>query len=250
MKKKFQNIIKSGYRYSLVLVLLVFWQLMVMAKIIPAFLLPSPQEVIKAFISDFALIMHHTKFTLMEAAIGMGIAIVLAFLLSFLMDKFGALYEVLYPPIVISQTIPTVAIAPLLIIWLGFHMAPKIVLIVMTGFFPILIALLDGYRSVDPDSLRLLKSMGATDFQTYFHVKLPASIGYFFAGLKVSTSYSIISAVVAEWLGGYYGLGVYMTRVRKAYALDKMFAIIFFTSFLSLVLMGLINKIHKLVVKY
>lgn len=250
MKKKFQSIIQFSYKYSVVLGILVFWQIMVMTKIVPEFLLPSPLSVIKAFIGDFSLIMHHTKFTLLEAWIGMSIAIFFAFILSFLMDRFRVLYEILYPPIVISQTIPTVAIAPLLIIWLGFHMTPKIVLIVMTGFFPILISLLDGYRSVDADSIKLLKSMGATNWQTYRHVKLPASIGYFFAGLRVSTSYSIISAVVAEWLGGYYGLGVYMTRVRKAYALDKMFAIIFFTSFLSLILMGTINLIHKKVVKY
>lgn len=250
MKTKFQNITKFIYKYSVVLGILALWQAMTMLKVIPEFLLPSPHSVLKAFLDDFSLIMHHTRFTLLEAFIGMSIAIILAFLLSFLMERFQVLYDILYPPIVISQTIPTVAIAPLLIIWLGFHMTPKIVLIVMTGFFPILISLLDGYRSVDPDSIRLLKSMGATNRQTYYHVKLPASIGYFFAGLRVSTSYSIISAVVAEWLGGYHGLGVYMTRVRKAFALDKMFAIIFFTSFLSLVLMGAINLIHKKVVKY
>ncbi|RRD95312.1 ABC transporter permease [Clostridiales bacterium COT073_COT-073] len=216
-----------------------------MTKILPEFILPSPAAVIMAFIKDFSLIMYHTKYTLLEAFIGMSIAITLAFILSLLMDRFQVLYDVLYPPIIISQTIPTVAIAPLLIIWLGFYMTPKVVLVVMTGFFPILIALLDGYRAVDPDSIKLLRSMGASQWQTYRHVKLPASIGYFFAGLRVSVSYALISAVVSEWLGGYYGLGVYMTRVRKAFALDKMFAIIFFISFLSLILMAGVDYLHK-----
>ena len=245
MKKKQQNIIKFGYQYSVILLILVFWQAFAMTKILPEFVLPSPYAVIQAFVKDFGLIMHHTGYTLTEAFIGMCIAIVLAFVLSLIMDRFRIFYDILYPPIIITQTIPTVAIAPLLIIWLGFEMTPKIVLVVMTGFFPILIALLDGYRAVDPDSLKLLQSMGATNWQTYRHVKLPASIGYFFAGLRVSVSYALISAVVSEWLGGYHGLGVYMTRVRKAFALDKMFAIIFFISFLSLLLMAGVDQLHK-----
>ncbi|AQW81339.1 nitrate/sulfonate/bicarbonate ABC transporter, permease protein [Campylobacter pinnipediorum subsp. pinnipediorum] len=250
MKQKFKNLFNFLYRYSIIWLVLLIWQIMASLAIIPEFLLPSPYSVIKAFIDDFSLIMYHTKYTLLETFIGISIAIVLAFLLSILMDTFKICYDILYPPIIITQTIPTIAIAPLLIIWLGYHMTPKIVLIVLTGFFPILIALIDGYRSVDKDSLTLLKSMGATKWQTYRHAKLPASLGYFFAGLRVSISYALISAVVSEWLGGFYGLGVYMTRVRKAFALDKMFAIIFFVSILSLVLMAIINYIHKKVVKY
>ncbi len=250
MKKRLQNIINFLYRYSLVLAILLLWQGLSALRLLPEFFLPSPYAVVKAFVQDFGLIMQHTGYTLTEAFIGMVIAVVLAFVLSLLMDASKRIYDLLYSPIVVSQTIPTVAIAPLLIIWLGYYMAPKIVLVVMTGFFPILIALLDGYRSVDPDSLRLLQSMGASRWQVYLHGKLPASVGYFFAGLRVSVSYALISAVVSEWLGGYYGLGVYMTRARKAVALDKMFAIIFFVSFLSLFLMTVVDRLHKKLVKY
>ena len=87
--------------------------------------------------------------------------------------------------------------------------------------------------------------MGATPFQNFVHVKLPGSLGYFFAGLRISVSYSIIGAVVAEWLGGFSGLGVYMTRVRKSYSFDKMFAVIFLISAISLLLMYLVKKIQK-----
>lgn len=250
MKKKLQNIIKVLYRYSLILGLLFIWQISSWLKLLPEFLLPSPSAIIMAFIKDFRLIMYHTQFTLIEAFIGMVIAILLAFALSIFMDWSKALYDVLHSPIIVIQTIPTVAIAPLLIIWLGYDMTPKIVLVVMTGFFPVLIALLDGYRSVDPDSLKLLQTMGASRWQTYWHAKFPASIGYFFAGLRVSVTYALISAFVADWLGGFYGLGVYMTRVRKAYALDKMMASIFFISILSLLLMAGVDYIHKKVVKY
>lgn len=250
MKKKLKNIINFIRRYSIVIVILILWQILVATEVIPEFLLPSPKAVVDAFIKDFGLIMNHLKYTLVIAFLGILIAVVLAFILSIIMDWSQVFFDLLYSPILITQTIPTVAIAPLLIIWLGYDMKPKILLVVMTVFFPILIALLNGYRSVDKDSLKLLQSMGATKWQTYRHVKLPASVGYFFAGLRVSMSYALISSVIAEWLGGHYGLGVYMTRVRKAFALDKMFAIIFFVTILSLLLMAAVDFIHKKVVKY
>lgn len=248
--KNTKKVIDFFYRYSIVIVILLLWQGLAWLKVLPEFFLPSPYAVARAFVQDIRLILYHTRYTLLEALIGMLIAIVLAFGLSLLMDLSKRCYDLLYSPIIISQTIPTVAVAPLLIIWLGYYMAPKIVLVVMTGFFPILIALLDGYRSVDPDCIRLLQSMGASRWQIYRHGKLPASIGYFFAGLRVSVSYALISAVVSEWLGGYSGLGVYMTRVRKAVALDKMFAVVFFVSGLSLLLMAAVDWLHKKVVKY
>ena len=151
----------------------------------------------------------------------------------------------IYPVLVITQTIPTVAIAPLLVLWMGYGILPKIMLILLTSFFPITIGLLDGFRSVDKDMLNLLKTMGASSFQNFIHLKLPSSLGYFFAGLRISVSYSIIGAVVAEWLGGYDGLGVYMTRVRKSYSFDKMFAVIFLISGISLLLMYFVKKIQR-----
>ncbi|WP_068268779.1 ABC transporter permease [Caviibacter abscessus] len=241
---------KKLKKYSLILLLLILWQSLTFFTIIPDFLLPSPYQVIKAFIEDFNLIIYHTKYTLIIAFIGVFIGIIISFLLSLIMDMNKNIYDIVYPVIIITQTIPTVAIAPLLIIWLGYYMKPKILLVVLTSFFPIVISLLDGYNSVDEDSIKLLKAMGANKYQMYRHLKIPASLGYFFAGLRVCVSYSLISAVVAEWLGGFYGLGVYMTRVRKAYALDKMFAVIFFISFLSLMLMTTVDIIQKKIIKY
>ena len=125
-------------------------------------------------------------------------------------------------------------------------MAPKITLVVLTTFFPIIVSLLDGYRSVDEDSIKLLRSMGASNFQIFRYIKFPSAIPSFFAGLKVSASYAVVGAVVAEWLGGFVGLGVYMTRVRKAYAFDKMFAVILFVTLISLALMWAVTGLRKL----
>ena len=243
--KKFQNITDKIASSIIIAVLLMIWQILSMVNIIPKFMLPSPFEVVKAFVSDFPLLMKHTEVTLVEAFLGLGLGIILGFAVAIIMDRFEYAYKMIYPVLVITQTIPTVAIAPLLVLWMGYGILPKIMLILLTSFFPITIGLLDGFRSVDKDMLNLLKTMGATSFQNFIHLKLPSSLGYFFAGLRISVSYSIIGAVVAEWLGGYDGLGVYMTRVRKSYSFDKMFAVIFLISGISLLLMYFVKKIQR-----
>ena len=243
--KKFQNITDKIAPSIIIAALLMIWQILSMVNIIPKFMLPSPFEVVKAFVSDFPLLMKHTEVTLVEAFLGLGLGIILGFVVAVIMDRFEYAYKMIYPVLVITQTIPTVAIAPLLVLWMGYGILPKIMLILLTSFFPITIGLLDGFHSVDRDMLNLLKTMGATSFQNFIHLKLPSSLGYFFAGLRISVSYSIIGAVVAEWLGGYDGLGVYMTRVRKSYSFDKMFAVIFLISGISLLLMYFVKKIQR-----
>lgn len=237
-------------KYSLLFMLLIFWEILVSLQIIDRLILPSPLDVVKAFINDFPLLLSHSYNTLTVAFLGVFISISFSFILSLIMDRYNTVYELVYPVALLSQTIPTVAIAPLLIIWLGYYMKPKIVLVVLSTFFPLLVSLLEGYKSVDKDNINLLKSMGANTYQMYIHLKLPSSFRYFLSGLKVSMSYALISAVISEWLGGYYGLGVYMTRVKKAFALDKMFAVIFLISFLSLLLMNIIDKLEKKLIKY
>ena len=243
--KKFQNITDKIAPSIIIVILLIIWQTLSMVNIIPKFMLPSPIEVVRAFISDFPLLMEHTEITLIEAFLGLGLGIILGFAVAVIMDRFEYAYKMIYPILVITQTIPTVAIAPLLVLWMGYGILPKIMLILLTSFFPITIGLLDGFRSVDKDMLNLLKTMGASSFQNFIHLKLPSSLGYFFAGLRISVSYSIIGAVVAEWLGGYDGLGVYMTRVRKSYSFDKMFDVIFLISGISLLLMYFVKKIQR-----
>ena len=178
------------------------------------------------------------------------LGVVLAFLLATLMDRFELLYKAIYPLLVITQTVPTIAVAPLLVLWQGFGMAPKITLVGLTTFVPIAVSVLDGYRCADPDAINLLRSMGAGRVKIFRYIKFPSALGSFFAGLKVSASYAVVGAVVAEWLGGFEGLGVYMTRVRKAYAFDRMFAVIIFITLVSLLLMWGVAVLRKLVMPW
>ena len=213
-------------------------------------MLPSPVQVGRAFIQEFNILMMHLSISLIEAFFGLGIGILVAFLLAIMMDRCSGIYSAVYPILIISQTIPVIAIAPLLVLWMGYGMAPKIMVIFLVCFFPITVALLDGFKAADEDAIRLMKSMGASKNEIFRHIKLPYALPSFFAGLKVSVSYAVIGAVVAEWLGGSNGLGVYMTRVRKSYAFDKMFAVIFLVSIVSLLLMRAVGILEKRVMPY
>ena len=250
MTKKYQSIISKLAPAVSLLVLGALWLLVSEGGIVPAYMLPSPIDVVKAFVGDFSLLMSHAAVTLQEAVYGLLIGTGLGFIIAVLMDRFDFLYKALYPILVITQTIPTIAIAPLLVLWMGFSMAPKITLVVLTTFFPIAISLLDGFRSADRDSINLIRSMGGGNLKIFRHIKLPGAVEQFFSGLKVSASYSVVGAVISEWLGGFEGLGVYMTRVKKAYAFDKMFAVIILVSLVSLALMGLVAILRNIAMPY
>lgn len=127
---------------------------------------------------------------------------------------------------------------------------PKIVLIVLTTTFPIVVAILDGFRHADEDTIQLLQLMSASKWQILWHVKIPTSLSYFYAGLRVSVSYAFIAAVVSEWLGGFEGLGVYMIRSKKVFQYDTMFAIIILTSLISLTAMQLVKWSEPYVIKW
>lgn len=213
-------------------------------------MLPSPYDVVKAFIDNFSVMMKQASVTLQEACYGLLIGVALAFIVATLMDRFSFLHKAIYPILVITQTIPTIAIAPLLVLWMGFGMAPKITLVVLTTFFPIAVGLLGGFAGADEDAINLMRAMGANRYQIFKYVKLPNAMPSFFSGLRVSASYSVVGAVISEWLGGFEGLGVYMTRVKKAYAFDKMFAVIVFISIISLLLMVLVNLLEKTVMPW
>ena len=215
-------------------------------EFVPAYMLPSPIDVVKAFADNFSIIMKQAAVTLQETLYGLLIGIAIAFVIASLMDRFTIINKALYPVLVVTQTIPTIAIAPLLVLWMGFGMAPKITLVVITTFFPIAIGLLNGFQSVDEDAINLMRSMGARRLQIFRIIKLPNATASFFSGLRISAAYAVVGAVVSEWLGGFEGLGVYMTRVKKAYAFDKMFAVIVFISAISLVLMGIVVLLEKI----
>lgn len=230
---------------SAVLVIVLVWQLICSMEWVDSFLLPSPIQVLHALVSEFPTLMEHSIISLSEAFLGLGFGVLLGFVMAVLMDEFEGLYKAFYPLMVLTQTIPAVAIAPLLVLWFGYEMTPKIILIVITTFFPIAVGLLNGFRSVDQDEISLLRAMGAGRRMIFQYIKFPGALSQFFAGLRISASYAVVGAVISEWLGGFGGLGVYMTRVKQAYSFDKMFAVILLISLISLALMKGVDLLQK-----
>lgn len=251
MIKRLRNTIGRKWPAALAVVaLLALWQGVCLTGLVPAYMLPSPVDVAKALVSDWGLLWENAAITLQEAFLGLALGVLTGFCFALLMDSFEVLYRAFYPIAVLTQTVPTVAIAPLLVLWFGYEMTPKIILIVISTFFPMTVGLLDGFRSADGDAIGLLRAMGAGRWQIFRYIKAPSALPQFFSALRICTAYSVVGAVISEWLGGFGGLGVYMTRVRKAFAFDKMFAVIFLISAISLVLMALVNLVERKAMPY
>ena len=244
MKKRLKNT-SSLYPLLFFALLLGIWQGVSYFEIVPPFMLPSPMSVVRALINDASLLLDHSKVTLTEAFLGLFFSVIVAIVTAIIMDESEIVKKTIYPFLIVTQTIPAIAIAPLLVLWLGYGMTPKIALIFLTCYFPLVISIMGGFASVDGDIISLFRSMGASRMQILLWVKLPSAVEGFFAGLRVSASYSIVGAVIAEWLGGNNGLGVYMTRVRKSYSFDKMFAVIIVVTLLSLLLIGIVDLLEK-----
>ncbi|MBR3242986.1 MAG: ABC transporter permease [Parasporobacterium sp.] len=236
------------YPIITIIVIILLWEVITNGFRIPAYILPNPIQVVQAFINDFSLIMYHLGATLLEGVIGLGISIVLSVLMAICMDRFTFVRKTLYPILVISQTIPVMAIAPLLIIWFGFGMIPKVLLIIIMCFFPITVNLTDGFSQVDPDSMNMFRVWKASGWQTYKHLKIPFALPYFFSGLRISVTWMVMAAILAEWLGSERGIGVYMLRAKQSYALDKVFAAVVCVVIVSLLLIGIVSLIRKKVI--
>lgn len=243
-KKMIENIIKAVSPIVFILLLIVIWQIIVSLGKVDEFILPSPKKVAIKMKQNFPLIMkRHFGYTLLSALSGLFFGLIIGFLFALLMDRFNILNLGFRPILVISQTIPSVAIAPLLIIWFGIGLTPKIILVTLTTFFPIAVALADGFRSVSKDQINLLKSMGANKFQVYWYAKFPASQHQFFSAMKISTTYAIVGAVIAEWIAGDKGIGVYISILRKAYGYASIFVAVIIVSVSSLILVGILDVI-------
>lgn len=233
------------YPAATIVIALCIWQIVVAAAKIPMYILPSPAAVVHALFDDFSLIASHAGVTLLESFLGFASSVVLAFILSVVMDNYAPVKKSLYPILIISQTVPIIALTPILIIWFGFGILTKVLVIILVCFFPITISLVDGFDSVDKEYMKLFRSLHATRLQIFVHLKLPYAMVNFFSGLKIAATYTIMAAVIGEWQGGIKGIGVYMVRAKKAYLLDKVFASILVIVIISVALIYVIDHISR-----
>lgn len=212
---------------------------------IKAYILPKPSRVIGRLIEDRDVLWGHTLTTIQEALVGFVIAIVLAIIIAGIMNRYKLVKLIFYPVLVISQTIPIIALAPLFLVWFGFGILTKVVVVVIVCFFPIVVSLVEGLAVVDQDMINLMKSLKAKPLDVFLKVQVPAVMPAFFSGLKIAATYSIMGAVIAEWLGAQTGLGIYMTRAMNSFKADALFADIVIVVVISVSLFKLIDFAGK-----
>lgn len=239
--KKPANTAEQLAPYLSIIGLLLIWEAAVRIFKVPDYILPAPSQILAAAYDIYGLLLYHTGVTVGEALGGLLLAIAVAFIMAMLLHSLNWLYGMVYPLLILSQTIPLIILAILLPLWLGWGITPKIVIVVLVCFFPIVINLLNGLDGVDPDQLSLFRSMGASNLATFFMVKIPAALPSFFTGVRISATYSLMAAVISEWVGAQRGLGYFMTIKQKAFAIDEVLAAVFVICLISYLLVKFID---------
>ncbi len=245
---------KSTSRYWLPLLFLILlialWQYLSSRTVIAFWVLPSPASVIGVFREYPALLWSHIRPTLVESVSGLLLATLLGILTAMAMHSSRIIRQIFYPYLVVSQTVPIIAVAPLIVLWFGYGISAKIFVVVLICFFPIALGLFDGLKQVSQEQVRLLRSMGAGKWKIYRYLKIPASLPSFFTGLKLAATYSVMGAVIGEWLGGNAGLGIYLTRSTKSFRTEQVFAAIFLIILLSLLLFGIVALLDRILLAW
>jgi len=233
-----------------VIVLLVVWEALCRLFDIQSYVLPTPTRIIAVFADKFGLLMMHTSYTLYEAVIGLLLSCLFGILAALLMYRFRYLEKVASPLIVISQTVPIIALAPLILIWFGMGIGPKVGIVVLVCFFPVTISALTGFKATDPALISLLRTMGATSGRIFLEVCLPCAAPQIFTGIRMAATYSVMGAVIGEWLGAKAGLGIFMTRAISSYRADMLFAAVLIVVIVSLALYATVELCEKLLLPW
>lgn len=193
---------------------------------IPAYLLPGPGDVFARVISDFPMLWRHSMVTLTEIVLGFGLTLVTAIPLGLLIALSLVARQVVYPPLMLLQLVPKIAVAPLFLVWLGFGMESKVLLTILMTFFPLLLASISGFQILDNRFLFLTESMGATSWQTFRYLRFPAALPVIFSGIKTSATIAATAAIVAEFVGANRGLGYVLLRGTGTMDIELVFAVL------------------------
>ena len=235
-----------GPAFVLTITLLALWELYVRAGHISTQVLPTPIAIVQALFANWNIISDNTLQTLLETVLGMAAATLLGLLLAVMLDISPLVRRAVYPLLVTSQTIPIIALAPLLLIWFGFDIGPKIIVVTLYCFFPIAVASADGLAGAEPELINLLRSMRASRWQILWLVRLPGAMPAFFSGLRIAVTYSVTGAIFGEYVGAEKGLGIYMQLETNSHVVVLVFAAILVTAILSLLLFGLVSLIERI----
>ena len=212
------------------------WEGLVAVNNVPSWKLPPPSGVAVEMWEARALLASHTWVTLTEVLAGFAIALIAGVTLAGLISISSTMARVLYPPVIASETVPWIVIAPLLLIWVGYGMQHKVIVVALIALFPIVVNTADGLRSADPDMVSLLRALGASRRQIFAKVQVPSSLPSLFSGIKIAVTASVIGAVVGEWVGSSEGLGYLAIRSKSQFLTDRVLASIFLLCLMGIAL--------------
>lgn len=234
----------------LVLLTLAFWESAARLKLVPAFILPAPTAIWTAMLEQRLLLFgEHLPATLQEVLLGFAVSVCCGVLLGTGMHMFSPLEKALYPLLVISQTIPLIALSPIFIMWFGYTLWSKVAVVFLTAFFPVVIGTYDGLHKSGAVYKELLLTLGANRWQILRKTEIPPALPSLFSGLKLSIVYCVIGATIGEWLGGSRGLGYFSRRMAGNLQSAEMFAAVFLLSVLGIVLFLSIKLLEKYILQ-
>jgi ABC-type nitrate/sulfonate/bicarbonate transport system permease component len=230
--------------------LLALWQSYVALSGVREGTFPSPLEVADALVRDRSLLLSSAWTTLSEILLGYGVAIVVGIALATAVSSSRLIERAIYPWLVVSQMIPIPAIAPVVVLWTGFDIRPKLIVIALVTFFPIAVNTIDGLRATDSELVGLLRTLGAGRLDVFRIARLPNALPYVFSGLRVSAAFAVIAAVFAEWVGSTSGLGVLILDYGNQAATADVFATVFVLALIGVALFAAVGIVERLAVPW
>ena len=226
------------------------WELWVQVWDVPKWQLPAPSEIGQELVASRVLLWDHALVTLKEIVLGFFAALGAGLLLAVGIAYSRILERSIYPLVIASQTIPIIAIAPLLLIWVGYGIAPKVIIVALICFYPIAVNTVDGLKAVDPDMVNMLRTLGASRWQIFTKLQIPAAMPFAFSGIKIGISVSVIAAVIGEWVGASAGLGYLITYSQPLFLTARVFAAIVVLSIMGISLFVLASVVERLMLPW
>jgi NitT/TauT family transport system permease protein len=251
LSQRIGGFVERAWRpFALLVAVFVAWWAITAAELIEPYLVPSPGDTLAAITDDPQYFWANTWVTTYETLLGFVIAAAIGVLAAVVMVYSSTIEKTLYPLLLFAQVIPKIAIAPLFVVWLGFGLGPKIVVAVLMAFFPVVISMVTGLKSIDPEMLQLSATMGAKPAQTFWKIRFPASLPHLFSGLKVAATMAVTGAVVGEFVGADQGLGFVILQANGNLDTPVLFAGLLIMSLLGVLLFVLVEWLEYIVLPW
>ena len=247
-----RRVLESQLARPLILIVAIFvlWDLVIRIFKIPPYLIPAPWDVAKMLVTEWPRLWRESLFTGYATLGGFGLSILFGIPIAMLIAYSRLVESYVYPLLVFSQSVPKIAIAPLFVVWFGFGIFPKVISAFLLGFFPVVVATVMGFKSMETEMIDLARSMRASRLQMFLKFSLPQALPSIFSGLKVSATLAVVGAVVGEFVGSNSGIGYVLQIANGNFDLPLMFAALFVLSMMGVILFAIVDLVEKMMIPW